>query len=77
MKIKCKYMYMVPFDHGVRLYAWSVYRVWWKPWRYNLRFYRMGNTRVNELIDLQEEVYENLTFDGLNGTLKLFDLWKD
>ena len=77
MKIKCGDMYMVPPDHPSQLYAWSVSRVWWKPWRYNLRFYYMSNVRINGVADLDDEVHRNLTFDGLKGTLKLFELWKE
>ena len=77
MKIKSGYMYMVALDHPSELYGWSVHRIWWKPWRYNLRFYYMGNTRVNGLMDLRDEVFKNLSLDGVKGTLKLFDLWKE
>lgn len=77
MKIKCGDMYMVPPDHPSELYAWSVSRVWWKPWRYNLRFYYMGNVRINGLMDLKDEVHRNLSLDGVKGMLKLFELWKD
>jgi len=77
-KIHCGDMYMVGLDHSSKLYAWSVSRVWWKPWRYNLRFYYMRKYRViSGVKDLGDEVHRNLTYDGLVGTLKLFDLWRD
>lgn len=67
MEIRCGDMYIVPLDHPSGLYAWSVSRVWWKPWRYTLRFYYLTS----------EKVHRNLTLDGLVGTLKLCELWKD
>jgi hypothetical protein len=70
-------MYMVTLDHPSQLYAWSVSRVWWKPWRYNLRFYYMNGTTVFSKYDLKDEVHRNLSLDGVKGMLKLFELWKD
>ena len=77
MKIKCGDMYMVRLDHPSSLYAWSVSRVWWMPWRYNLRFYYMPFDVVRDKFDLSEEVHRNLTLDGVKGTLKLFELLKE
>ena len=68
MKIKCGDMYMVTLDHPSQLYAWSVSRVWWMPWRYNLHLLRLYST---------DEVHRNLTLDGVKGTLKLIELWKE
>jgi alpha-tubulin suppressor-like RCC1 family protein len=77
-KIRCGDMYMVSFEHPSKLYAWSVYRVWWMPWRYNLRFYYMSNVRVDGLCDVNDEVVaKRLTKDGLKGTLKIFELLKE
>ena len=70
-------MYMVRLDHPSNVYAFSVSRVWWMPWRYNLRFYYMPFDVVRDKFDLSEEVHRNLTLDGVKGTLKLFELWKE
>jgi alpha-tubulin suppressor-like RCC1 family protein len=78
MKVRCGDMYMVRLDHPSQLYAWSVHRVWWKPWRYNLRFYYMPFDKVRDKFDLtMDEVHKNLSLDGVKGMLKLFELWKD
>jgi alpha-tubulin suppressor-like RCC1 family protein len=78
VKIRCGDMYMVRLDHPSNVYGWAVSRVWWKPWRYNLRFYYMGNEkRINWVGDLHDEVHRNLSLDGVKGMLKLFELWKD
>lgn len=69
MEIRCGDMYMVRLDHPSQLYAWSVSRVWWRPWRYNLHFYYMRG--------FKDEVHRNLSLDGVKGMLKLFELWKD
>lgn len=69
-KIRSGDMYMVAFDHPSKLYGWSVHRIWWKPWRYNVRFYYIRNWAP-------EVVFENLSLDGVKGTLKLFELWKE
>ena len=61
-------MYMVRLDHPSKLYGWSVHRIWWKPWRYNLCFYYIR--------EHDPKVFKNLSLDGVKGTLKLFDLWK-
>jgi alpha-tubulin suppressor-like RCC1 family protein len=72
MKIRCGDMYMVSLDHPSPLYGWTVSRVWWRPWRYNLRVYYVGYSPNNS-----EEVHRHLTYDGLVGTLKLMELWED
>ncbi len=75
-------MYMVALDHPSQLYAWSVSRVWWKPWRYNLRFYYMDTTKPRVVqgrwrIVTKDEVHRNLPLNGVKGRLKLFGLWKE
>lgn len=77
MKVKCGDMYMVSLDHPSNLYGWSVSRVWWRPWRYNLYLFYMEATPVFSKYDLRDKVLKNLTKDGLVGTLKLMELWKD
>jgi hypothetical protein len=81
VKIKCGDMYMVALrDHSSGLYAWSVSRVWWIPWRYNLRFHFVGDLKPTKggWVRLgAEEVHRNLPFDGVKGRLKLFGLWKE
>lgn len=79
MKIKCGDMYMVRLDHPSEIYGWSVHRIWWKPWRYNLHLYYMGRPRDDDgyLADVHDEVHRNLSLDGVKGMLKLFELWKD
>ena len=76
-KIRSGDMYMVRLDHPSNVYAWSVSRVWWMPWRYNLRLYYMTGTTVFSKYDLIEETYGYLTLDGVKGTLKLFELLKE
>jgi alpha-tubulin suppressor-like RCC1 family protein len=76
-KIKCGDMYMVPLDHPSELYAWSISRVWWMPWRYKLRVYYMPFDTVRDKYDLIEETYGYLSLDGVKGMLELFELWKD
>lgn len=80
MKIKCGDMYMVQLDHPSELYGWSVSRVWWKPWRYNLRLYYMAQLKPIQggwVRPVDEEVHRNLSLNGVKGRLKLFDLWKE
>jgi alpha-tubulin suppressor-like RCC1 family protein len=79
MKIKCGDMYMVVFDHPSQLYGWSVHRVWWKPWRYNLHFHYISETGgVDQYFHrVYGEVHRNLSLDGVKGMLKLFELWKE
>ena len=81
VKIRCGDMHMVQLDHPSQLYAWSVSRVWWKPWRYNLRFHFIGNLKPAKggwvRLDSADEVHRNLSLDGMKGMLKLFELWKD
>ena len=69
MKIKSGDMYMVRLDHPSRLYAWSVHRIWWKPWRYNLHLYYIRGE--------PDEVHRNLSLNGVKGMLKLFELWEE
>ena len=80
-KIRSGDMYMVRLDHPSQLYAWSVSRVWWKPWRYNLHFHFIGNLKPSKggwvRLDNTDEVHKNLSLDGVKGMLKLFELWKD
>lgn len=61
---------MVWLDHPSEIYAWSVSRVWWMPWRYNLHFHYVGKP-------VSQETYGYLSLDGVKGTLKLFELWKE
>jgi alpha-tubulin suppressor-like RCC1 family protein len=77
-KIRCGLMYMVRLDHPSNVYGWAVTRVWWMPWRYNLHLHYMGHRGDNGyLADVHEDVYRNLTLDGVKGMLKLFELWKE
>jgi alpha-tubulin suppressor-like RCC1 family protein len=78
-KIKCGDMYMVQLDHPSNLYAWSVSRTWWKPWRYSLHFHYIGTSRgIDDYISTTDgETYSNLTLEKVKGILKLMELWKD
>ena len=69
---------MVRLDHPSNVYGWSVHRRWWKPWRYNLHLCYMGERVSNGyLTDVHDELYVDLTLDGVKGMLKLLELWKD